>query len=89
MIALKVDFSNASFSVLWTGPQFGTSSPIVAGNAVWTIDTSSATLYALSLTNGTQLFSHDLGSVAHFETPSAAGGYVFSAGGNSIYAFSI
>ena len=80
MIALKVDFSNASFSVLWTGPKFGTSSPIVAGNAVWTIDTSSATLYALNLTNGTQLYSHDLGSVAHFVTPSAAGGYVFAAG---------
>ncbi len=89
LVSLKVDFSNGSFSILWKGPQFGASSPIVAGNALWTIDTGSAMIYALSRDNGTQLYSHSLGSVPHFATPSAADGYVFAVGGDAIYAFRI
>ena len=89
LVAVKVDLANESFTPLWKGPQFGTSSPIVAGNAAWTIDTGSATIYALSPNNGTRLYSHSLGSVPHFATPSAADGYVFAVGGDSIFAFAI
>jgi outer membrane protein assembly factor BamB len=56
---------------------------------VWTIDFSFATIYALNISNGTKIFSYSLGSAEHFITPSAAGGLVFAAGGNVVYAFSI
>jgi len=89
LVALKVDFSNTSFSEFWKGPEFSASPPIVAGGAVWTIDTGSAAIYALSLYNGTQIYSHSLGSVPRFATPSAGDGYVFAVGGDAIYAFAI
>jgi len=39
--------------------------------------------------NGTVIFSYSLGSEVHFVTPSAAGGLVFAAGDDAVYAFSI
>ena len=87
LFALKVEGS--TFSVLWNNTSFYGSSPIVAGGAVWTIDTDSAMIRAVSVLNGTVIFSYSLGSEVHFVTPSAAGGLVFAAGDDAVYAFSI
>ena len=87
VFALKV--SGSSFTVVWNSTGFDGGSPIVTGGAVWTIDQNSGELYALDASNGTRVFSYDLGIVVHFESPSSAGGLVFAAGSNSIVAFSV
>jgi outer membrane protein assembly factor BamB len=90
LVALKVDFgTNPSFSSLWNGTQFNAGAPIVAGNAVWTVDIGSATLYAMNPDNGTVIFSYHLHGADHFISPASAGGLVFVGGGNVAYAFNI
>jgi outer membrane protein assembly factor BamB len=90
LFAVKVQLtSKPTFSVLWNNTSAGFGSPIIAGGALWSLD-SGHTLYALALNNGTQIFSSfSLGGVAHFETPSSANGLIFAAGNDTIYAFSI
>jgi len=87
LFALKVEGS--AFSILWNNTRFYAGSPIVVGGAVWTIDTDAAMIHAVSMFNGTEIFSYPLGSEVHFVTPSAADGLVFATGDNSVYAFSI
>jgi len=79
----------SAFSILWNNTRFYAGSPIVVGGAVWTIDTDAAMIHAVSMFNGTEIFSYPLGSEVHFVTPSAADGLVFATGDNSVYAFSI
>ena len=87
LFALKVE--GYTFSVLWNNTSFYANSPIVTGGAVWTIDQDLAMLHAVNALNGTAIFSYSLGSEVHFVTPSAAGGLVFAAGDDAVYAFSI
>lgn len=90
MFALTISESPApSFGVLWNNTSFDAGSPIVSGGAVWSIDQNTGMLHALDASNGTIVFSYNLGNVVHFESPSSAGGLVFAAGDDSIYAFSI
>ncbi len=91
LFALKVsdESSSPSFSFLWNATGFDAGAPIVAGGAAWTIDQNTGVLRALNLISGSQVFNYTLGSVVHFETPSAAGGLIFAAGDDSIYAFAI
>jgi len=89
MYALQINSQKPSFSVNWNRTGFDAGSPIVTGGAVWTIDQNTGMLYAFDASNGTQVFSYDLGTVVHFESPSSAGGQVFAAGDNSIIAFSV
>lgn len=85
LVALKVQTEGPpSFAVAWRGPRFVAEPPILAGGAVWCVDRSTATLYALDPKTGDVLFKLGLGSVAHFTTPSAAPGRVLVAAGRKL-----
>ena len=83
LVALRV--SGGHFAVAWRGGPDGP--PIVAGGAVWSIDTANGPLEALAAGSGRQLASAGLGSVTHFATPVAGGGRLFVPAGDSIVAF--
>ncbi len=88
LAAVRVD--SQSFAVLWHGPRFNAGAPTVTDSAVWTIDGSSATLYALSRQDGSVMFRSSLsqsGSLPHFLSPSAADGRVYHSRGKTIVAF--
>ena len=87
LAALNVSLSRDSFAVVWRGPGFNAGPPIVAGGAVWTIDTSQGKLYAFDIHVGKVLFSYTLGSVVHFSGLSAADGRIFVAAGEKIMCF--
>ena len=72
---------------LWSGPSFTAGAPIVAGAAVWVVDTDSGTLYALDARTGTVRFHARIGDTAHFATPAAAGGRIYVAAGHHLLAF--
>jgi outer membrane protein assembly factor BamB len=73
-------------NVVWhaTSPAMG--SPIVAGGAVWAIDPSSATLYALDQSTGAVLYSTGLPAARHFNTPAATEGFVVAPAGRAVVA---
>ncbi len=77
-----------SFTVKWKGPSFWAGPPIVADDAVWTIDLDNGTLYAFDLQSGQILFRENLGYVNHFSTPSSAHGQIFAYTYNRIVCFS-
>jgi hypothetical protein len=63
--------------------------PIVAGGAVWVVDTNGGGLYAFNMTTGAQLY-HSAGfSARRFETPAEAGGQVLVGAGNVIRSFTM
>lgn len=88
LVALKVNLAShsESFTKLWTGPRFDAGPPIVAGNAVWAVDTGRGMLYAFNETSGGIISSYHIGSAVHFTTPSSAGDYIFVAAQNQIEA---
>ncbi len=81
--------SSPSFTDLWNVTGFWAGPPIVAGGAVWTVDTNNSTLYAFSTQDANTLFQYQLGSVVHFETLTSGNGLVFVADGNVMRAFTI
>jgi outer membrane protein assembly factor BamB len=85
LVALRVNGS--SFSTAWKSDSFSAGPPIIAGGAVWSIDTDSGTLTAFAPGNGRVLTTQDLGSVTHFATPSAGGGRIFAPAGSQIVGF--
>jgi outer membrane protein assembly factor BamB len=91
LFALKLQGSGSasSFSSAWNTDSFTSGSPIVSGNAVWTIDTDNGTLFALAPTSGATLFSYHLGAVVHFETPASADGMIFAGANDQLIAVSI
>ena len=96
LVALNTNVSTPSFSVCnatcaapnWhTGGTSTFGPPIVAGGAVFAIDTGGTGLYAYDATTGAQIY-HSAGFAAnHFVTPSEAGGAVFVPAGNVIKSF--
>jgi outer membrane protein assembly factor BamB len=78
-----------SFSKSWSTSSFLSGAPIVSGNAVWTIDVDNGTLFALNITSGAMLFSYNLGSVVHFETPASSEGMIFACANEKVIAVSI
>src|SRR5207237_8748287 len=70
LVALKYDPTVSSFSVAWRGPNFWATPPIVAGGAVWTLDTSGSGLYAFDLATGAVRHQSGAISVHHFAPPS-------------------
>jgi outer membrane protein assembly factor BamB len=84
LVAVAVSPGDAS--VLWRASQVHMGSPIVAGGAVWAIDVSSATLYALDPSSGAVMFNLALGSAEHFSTPAATQGYVVAPAGAAVVA---
>ncbi|MBV9581660.1 MAG: hypothetical protein JO057_24035 [Chloroflexi bacterium] len=89
LVAIQVQ--GQSFSVIWHGPQFYAGAPTIAGDAIWTLDDGSTTLYALNPTDGSVLFQAAAAPVSnppHFLTPTADGGHVYQPRGTSITAYS-
>jgi len=75
-----------SFSVAWRFGQARLASPIIAGGAVWAIDVTTSTLFALSPSSGAVLYQLRLNGGQHFSTPAATEGYVVVPAGNKIVA---
>jgi outer membrane protein assembly factor BamB len=63
--------------------------PIVAGGLVWSATWTNGILYGLDPVTGAHKVQTNLGSFAHFATPSAAGGKLFIANGDRVTAFRI
>jgi outer membrane protein assembly factor BamB len=80
---------NPTFFGEWNTDSFTSSAPIVAGGAVWSIDTDNATLFALNPSSGKTLYSFNLENVVHFQTVASADGKIFAANQTQIVAISI
>ena len=90
LVALQVTLGvSPSFTVAWRGPSFQTGPPIIAGNAVWDVDTSTGTLDAFSLTSGHLLFQdNSIGSPpTHFNSLSAGDSQIFVTAGREVSAY--
>jgi outer membrane protein assembly factor BamB len=84
LFALSV--SPAGLKELWHLAHPALGSPILAAGAVWAIEPSSATLYALDPATGATLYSTGLGSARHFSTPAATEGFVVAPAGHAVVA---
>jgi hypothetical protein len=85
--AVRVDASRPSFSIAWQQSLGAPGGTIMACGRLWTIDTSSGTLYALDpASKGRRQFSYGGGSAQHFATPAAATGHVYAALGGKLVA---
>jgi len=85
LVALTV--TSSSVAVDWSTSVVHTASPIVAAGAVWAIDQSSATLYALDPAQGRNvLFKTSLGAAEHFATPASTEGFVVVPAGTNVEA---
>jgi hypothetical protein len=90
LVALDVNLSSPSFTVAWTGPNYLTGPPIIAGNAVWDVDAGNGLIYAFSLTNGQTLFSASIGSLpTHFNSLTAAYGQIFVTASQQVIAYGV
>ena len=101
LVALNLNTAAPSFPACASAPcaapdwQSGGSTtfgpPIVAGGAVWAVDTGGTTgLYAFSSATGALLFhSAGFSGTNHFETPSEGGGQVFVSSGALIRSFNM
>jgi outer membrane protein assembly factor BamB len=88
LVAITVQ--GQSFTVMWNGPRFYAGPPLLTDSAVWTVDTSSATLYALSRSDGNVAWKSPLAaaqSPPHFLGAAAADGRIFHSRGKTIVAF--
>ena len=87
LYALNV--SSSSVSVIWRAQHPSLGSPIVTAGAVWAIEPSSGTLYALDVASGAVRFSTSIGVAAHFSTPAATDGFVVAPAGRFVAALSV
>ncbi|MGA2627206.1 MAG: PQQ-binding-like beta-propeller repeat protein [Candidatus Bathyarchaeia archaeon] len=89
VVALNVNLgSNPPFTVTWRGPNFLAGPPIIAGNAVWTVDAAHGTIYALNLTNGETIFQSTIGSTpTHFNSVSAGDRQIFVTANRHLFAY--
>ncbi|MDQ1397057.1 MAG: hypothetical protein QOG64_2316 [Acidimicrobiaceae bacterium] len=85
--ALRLDANTPSFSEAWHGPSSANGPPIVAGGAVWAVDTANGTLFGLDPNDGHILSQASVGAVQHFTSPSAADGLVLVGAGHRVVAF--
>jgi outer membrane protein assembly factor BamB len=83
---VAVSVTPSALSVSWRSGQARLASPIVAGGAVWAIDVTTTTLFALSPSSGAVLYQLRLNGGQHFNTPAATEGYVVVPAGNKIVA---
>lgn len=84
-----VSVAATSISVLWHDANVRSASPILSAGAVWAIDPSSATLYALDPATGAGRYSMSLGAAVHFSTPAATDGFVVAPAGRNVVAVSV
>lgn len=86
LYALQV--GDSSVSVAWRA-QPRLASPILSAGAVWAIEPSSATLFALDPSSGRVLYTLGLGSAMHFSTPAATDGFIVAPAGRSVVALAV
>lgn len=80
--------SDSSISAAWrASPRLA--SPIVSAGAIWAIEPSSATLYALDASSGRVLYTLGLGSAMHFSTPAATDGFIVAPAGRNVVALAV
>ena len=84
LYALSV--TSGSIAVSWHAPHPVLGSPITSAGAVWAIEPSSATLFALDPADGRVVYSTGLGAAEHFGTPAATDGFVVAPAGRSVVA---
>ena len=84
LVALNV--SVGGYALAWRATSVHTGSPIVAAGAVWAIDTTSSTLFALDPASGAELYRLRLGGSQHFNTLAATDGFVVAPAGNKVVA---
>lgn len=78
-----------SFGVAWHGPRFNAGSPVITNTAIWALDDSTATLYALNPQDGSTLWkapTQPVSNPPHFLTPAAADGRLYYSRGTTIVA---
>src|SRR5207302_1373980 len=71
------------------GPNFWATPPIVAGGAVWTLDTGGSGLYAFDLATGAVRYQSGAIGVNHFASPSESANTIFVPGSNQLLTFSM
>jgi outer membrane protein assembly factor BamB len=76
-----------AFHVQWKGPAGQPGPPIVAGGAVWYLDTGSGELVGLDPATGQARFRVAAGDVVHFASPAAGAGFLVVAAGGRVEAF--
>lgn len=86
---IALDISSSGMSPAWRAAGVRMASPIVAAGAVWAIDVTTSTLFALDIDSGAVLFSTHLGSAQHFSTPAATQGYVVVPAGSAMTAIKV
>jgi outer membrane protein assembly factor BamB len=86
---VAVNVSSSSFTVAWRGPGFQAGPPVVTGNVVWTLDTSSGTLHGFDVKTGHELYSFNIGNMVRFTTPTSAYGKMFVATDSAVYSFDL
>jgi hypothetical protein len=97
LVALQVNTTTNSFSACastcaspsWNATGFSPGPPIVAGGAVWAVDTGGGGLYGFNASTGAQIYHSTGFGVNHFTTPSEAGGQIFVAAGDTIRSFNM
>jgi outer membrane protein assembly factor BamB len=73
---LRVDVGSRTLRKRWQAPSSVQGSPVVGGGAVWTLDASRGTLYALSEATGRTLARAGVGAVTRFASPVLSGSTV-------------
>jgi len=84
--AVRVDLAGRAVTTRWRQSYSGPGAPILAGGAVWVVETSSGRLVALDPADGHQRFTYTGGSTAHFATPAVSGDHVYAALGRQLVA---
>jgi outer membrane protein assembly factor BamB len=84
-----VSVSPASLSVSWRVSHPADGSPILAAGAVWAVEPSTSTLFALDPANGKVLYSTRLGGATRFGTLAATDGFVVAPAGRKVVAVSV
>jgi outer membrane protein assembly factor BamB len=88
LFALAVTSSSIDIQWFTGSPALG--SPIVSAGAIWAIEPSTATLFALDPSNGRNVrWKTSLGAAQHFSTPAATDGFVVAPAGRSVVAVSV
>jgi outer membrane protein assembly factor BamB len=86
---VAVNVSSSSFTVAWRGTGFQAGPPVVTGNIVWTLETSSGTLHGFDVKTGHEFYSFNTGSMTRFTTLTYAYGKLFVATDSAVYSFDL
>jgi outer membrane protein assembly factor BamB len=83
-----VNVKGGTIHVDWTGPDFRSGSPILAGGVVWSLDFEGGYLWAFNPRYGNVIVRSRVGAGEHFVSPSTANGRLFAPVGRYLYAYS-